>query len=79
MCTDGSWLGPQKWFLGVGGAGVFWPKRCIDKHSLNDLDASFRKPVNKKRADIASCRQTKKGLTLWTKAAAYSGNSIRVK
>ena len=30
--TDGSWLYPLKQFLGMGGAGVWWPGRVLQTH-----------------------------------------------
>jgi len=55
--TDGSWKHPQKWFLGIGGAGTFWPKRVIDKSNIKIGDNMYYKALNDNGYEAALCRQ----------------------
>ena len=47
--TDGSWLHPLKQYLGIGGAGVWWPGRSIDKPA----DGGKWHPLNIAEQDIS--------------------------
>ena len=73
--TDGSWLNPLKQFLGLGGAGVWWPNRCIGDKSSCPL--AYRKPVSSAEGELAHYRQLDGGLQLFTKLGGFGGNSTR--
>jgi hypothetical protein len=73
--TDGSWLNPLKQFLGLGGAGVWWPHRHIDVPSTQPL--SYRKRLSDAEEELAHHRQLDGGLQLFTKIGGFSGSSTR--
>jgi ribonuclease HI len=75
--TDGSWLNPLKQYLGLGGAGVWWPGRYIDRgHPPSDQTAVFN-PISGAELEIAHFRQQSGGLQLFTKIGGFGGSSTR--
>ena len=72
--TDGSWLFPLKQFLGLGGAGVWWPKRTIIRNEA--LDNTYH-PLSDAEDDLAYCEQGEDGLRIYTKIGGYAGSSTR--
>ncbi len=65
--TDGSWINPLKQFLGIGGAGVWWPQRQTQvKHRLSQAEK-----------ELAYAIQKPEGLMLYTKIGGYTGSSTR--
>ncbi len=65
--TDGSWIYPLKQFLGIGGAGVWWPGR--------DPRVSHR--LSQAEKELAHYQQNEKGLMLYTPIGGYTGSSTR--
>ena len=74
--TDGSWVNPKKWFLGMGGAGVFWPGRVLSRSGCNQTLTRVHL-LNKGEEEVAFHKQELDGVRLWTKVSAYNGNSTR--
>jgi len=73
--TDGSWLFPLRQYLGLGGAGVWWPKRTIGTPGFDgDL---YRVPLSIAESEIAHFRQESGGLTLYASIGGFSGSSTR--
>ena len=64
--TDGSWLNPLKQYLGLGGAGVWWPKRLTEHH-----------PISSAEDEIAYAIPMDGGVRLYTKIGGYNGSSTR--
>ena len=52
--TDGSWLNPLKQFLGLGGAGVWWPNRYLDDKPSGAH--AFRSRISEAEAELAHYR-----------------------
>ena len=73
--TDGSWLNPLKQYLGLGGAGVWWPNRCIHDSPSNPI--AYRNRISSAECDLAHYRQQEGGLQLFTKIGGFGGNSTR--
>ena len=71
--TDGSWLFPLKQFLGLGGAGVWWPERSLTKKQ----EGQPYHPLSKAENDIAFHQQSNEGVRLYTKIGGYGGSSTR--
>ena len=65
--TDGSWVNPLHQYLGLGGAGVWWPGR--------DINVSHRLSPGEK--DLAYHDQLSHGLMLYTPIGGYTGSSTR--
>ena len=61
--TDGSWINPLRQFLGLGGAGVFWPGR---KELLSDAEEQ-----------MAYAEDHHSGLKLYTALGGFGGSSTR--
>ena len=61
--TDGSWVNTLKQYLGLGGAGVWWPKRSITR----DEPGMHWLPVSIGEAMLAHHEQESEGLVLYTK------------
>lgn len=74
--SDGSWLQPRFKFLGLGGAGVWWPNRQTSVGGVKDSKAYCQK-VSEAEFDLAHFRQRDEGLQLFTKIGGYSGQSTR--
>ena len=72
--TDGSWLFPLKQFLGLGGAGVWWPKRTIDREE--ELDNKYL-PLSDAEKELALHEQGQDGLRVYTEIGGYAGSSTR--
>ena len=65
--TDGSWKNPLMQYLGLGGAGVWWPNRnTAVYHRLNQPEKKFAQHI-----------QYDNGLMLYTSIGGYSGSSTR--
>ena len=65
--TDGSWKNPLIQYLGLGGAGVWWPSRNTEAyHRLNDAEK-----------EVAQSTQYHNGLMLYTSMGGYTGSSTR--
>ncbi len=65
--TDGSWINPLQQYLGLGGAGVWWPGR----------DPNAYQRFSNAEKELAHCRLVPKGLMLYTPIGGYSGSSTR--
>ncbi len=65
--TDGSWVFPRKQFLGIGGAGVWWPGR----------DPRVSHLLSKGEKELAYFKQLEDGLMLYTPIGGYTGSSTR--
>ena len=65
--SDGSWIFPIQQYLGLGGAGVWWPGRDINVHH-------FLSPAEK---ELGHFKQQQQGLLLYTPIGGYSGSSTR--
>ena len=77
--TDGSWINPMKQYLGLGGAGVWWPGRTLDNNNQQMQDASYWKhlPISDSENQMCYWEQQPKGVALYTKVGGYSGSSTR--
>ena len=65
--SDGSWINPLQQYLGLGGAGVWWPGRNPkDHHRLSPAEL-----------DLAHYQQYDDGLMLYTPIGGYTGSSTR--
>ncbi len=65
--TDGSWVYPLKQFLGVGGAGIWWPNRDPAKeHRLSNAEK-----------ELAYHKQYQDGAMLYTPIGGFGGSSTR--
>ncbi len=65
--TDGSWINPLEQYLGLGGAGVWWPNRHpTHYHRLSQAEC-----------ELAHYQAMKGGLMLYTPLGGYSGSSTR--
>ena len=73
--TDGSWLHPVKQYLGIGGAGVWWPSRTLTKNYTSTLQLHM--PISYAEHDIAMYQATQRGVRLYTKIGGYGGSSTR--
>ena len=73
--TDGSWLNPVKQYLGIGGAGVWWPHRTLSKTYTNNLHLHL--PISSAEHDMALHHATHHGVRLYTKIGGYGGSSTR--
>jgi ribonuclease HI len=73
--TDGSWLHPLRQFLGLGGAGVWWPDRTVEQAEISG-NAYFCS-LSEVEFEMAHTRQTSSGLQLFTKIGGYGGSSTR--
>ena len=58
-------------FLGLGGAGVWWPKRDTKKKD----DGSIYKPLSQEEDALAYSQQFPEGLRLYTCVGGFSGHS----
>ncbi len=65
--TDGSWVNPLQQYLGLGGAGVWWPGR--DPNEYQRLSPGEK--------EISHWRVYPDGLMLYTPIGGYSGSSTR--
>ncbi len=65
--TDGSWINPLQQYLGLGGAGVWWPGR----------DLSVYQRLSPAEKDLAHWSQHSDGLMLYTPIGGYTGSSTR--
>ncbi len=65
--TDGSWVHPLKQFLGLGGAGVWWPGR----------NPSIQHRLSQAETDLAYYKQFPEGTMLFTPIGGYHGSSTR--
>ena len=65
--SDGSWIFPIQQFLGLGGAGVWWPGRDINQ-------CHFLSPAEK---ELSHYKQLQNGLLLYSPIGGYSGSSTR--
>jgi hypothetical protein len=73
--SDGSWLHPVKQFLGLGGAGVWWPRRQILRCDLTG--DQYLNPLSEAEMCLAHHCQTPDGLQLYTKIGGFRGSSTR--
>jgi ribonuclease HI len=73
--SDGSWLNPLKQFLGLGGAGVWWPARLIAEGTQSSEVP--HNPLSEAELQLAHYRQLGSGLQLFTKIGGYAGSSTR--
>ena len=64
--TDGSWLFPLKQFLGLGGAGVWWPGRKLRGH-----------PLSEPEIELAYVTEHDRGIRLFTRIGGFAGSSTR--
>ena len=71
--TDGSWLYPLKQFIGLGGAGVWWPNRTLTR---NEQGVQPR-PISFAEGEIAIHIVEDGGIRLYTKIGGYAGSSTR--
>ena len=68
--TDGSWLHPLKQYLGIGGAGMWWPGR-----SLTSSDNGLKRIPLSSGESVMTCNQSiDAGVRLYTKIGGYSGS-----
>ena len=65
--SDGSWLHPMNQFLGLGGAGVWWPGR--------DISVSHR--LSPAERELGHHQQHNDGLSLHTPIGGLAGSSTR--
>ncbi len=65
--TDGSWINPLQQYLGLGGAGFWWPGR--DQNVFHRLSQAEK--------DLAYSSQHADGLMLYTPIGGYTGSSTR--
>ena len=70
--TDGSWLHGTKQFLGIGGAGVWWPKRQLNK---NGLLTSYYKPISEGKEKMCFIEQNNDGVNCYSNTGGFSGSS----
>ena len=71
--TDGSWLYPMKQFLGMGGAGAWWPSR-----TLNRVEGGPQpRPLSSAQLDMAHPMIEEHGIELHTKIGGFFGSSTR--
>ena len=76
--TDGSWLFPLKQFLGLGGAGVWWKGRTINRNYNEENNASLSyKPLSIAEQEMAHWEPTSEGLRIYTKVGGFGGSSTR--
>ena len=71
--SDGSWLHPLKQYLGIGGAGVWWPGRslCRSENGLKFI------PLSNCESEMTYSQQTAEGVRLYTKIGGHNGSSTR--
>ena len=75
--TDGSWLNPSNQYLSLGGAGVWWPGRLIDRSSSAAVHCPHHRPISHAESEISYFRQEHDGVSLFAKIGGYSGSSTR--
>jgi len=75
--TDGSWLHAIKTFLGIGGAGVWWPNRTLSRDKANSVESAYLNHVSHAEDDFANIHEDTNGLRLFTKIGGFSGSSTR--
>jgi len=71
--TDGSWLFPVQKFLGLGGAGVWWPGRAL---TSNQQGQAVR-PLSHEEKEMAQYTTDNDGVRLHTSIGGFSGSSTR--
>ena len=73
--SDGSWLHPLKKFLGLGGAGVWWPNRILK----NNGTTMKPRPLSIAEYHMAmhTVEEDGVGVRLYTNIGGYSGSSTR--
>ena len=71
--TDGSWVHPLKQYLGIGGAGVWWPGRSLTRSEtgLNYI------PLSSGECEMTTGHPTADGVRLYTKIGGHNGSSTR--
>ena len=67
---------PTKKYLGLGGAGVWWPNRQLN-HIIHQTDDQYKLGISQAEHEIAHHRQETDGLRLFTKIGGYAGCSTR--
>ena len=72
--TDGSWLFPLKQFLGLGGTGVWWPRRSLDRENC---DRRYYLPLSEAERALAQHEQREDGLRIYSRIGGYAGSSTR--
>ena len=71
--TDGSWLYSLEQFLGLGGAGVWWPGRTLH----NKQDGTTRIPISTAEHEMALHVVEEGGVRLYTRIGGFTGSSTR--
>ena len=70
--TDGSWLHSAQHFIGIGGAGVWWPGRSIERsHTLK-----YKAPSDAE-SEIAVFKQQQHGVAAYANIGGFDGSSTR--
>ena len=64
--SDGSWLFPLEQFLGLGGAGTFWPARTLEGQ-----------PPSTAEMELGYVKQDARGLMMFTALGGFGGSSTR--
>jgi len=72
--TDGSWINNLKQFLGLGGAGIWWPNRDAIACGKQGL---YKRTVSDAESEIAYCVQKDEGTMLYTAIGGFAGSSTR--
>ena len=73
--TDGSWKYPLKQYLGIGGAGVWWPGRSLTKS--DDVNGLKYIPMSSGEYDMALSQSSAEGVCLYTRIGGHNGSSTR--
>jgi len=74
--TDGSWLNPLLQYLGLGGAGVWWPGRALGANNLTGLCAN-NIPPSDPELEMATLTQRCTGVQVYTPLGGFAGSSTR--
>jgi len=74
--TDGSWLNSCNRQFALGGAGVWWPGRALNRNHLN-AKCTIINPISPAEADLGFYRQEAEGVAVYTRIGGYSGSSTR--
>ena len=74
--TDGSWLNGRNRHFALGGSGVWWPGRAINRSHLNN-NCTYVNPLSPAELEIGYFRQEADGVSIFTSIGGYSGSSTR--
>ena len=77
--TDGSWINPMKQYLGLGGAGIWWPGRTTTHQMMQNARYWKLLPISSAEQQMCYWEQHEHGVALYTKVGGFTGSSTRTR